>query len=91
VRTLLYATLLSLLASRVLARLVEDNDSAGAPRLSLRILSSYLIQHAAKLAAAMLRGRRSLAAVLNEVIEDIGRTCRDPNPQRPSVLACLSA
>lgn len=91
VLTLLYATLLSLLVTRVLARLVEEQDGhgAGARRLSLRILSSYLIQHAKFLAKAILRGGRSLGSRLNEVADDIGRTCRDPNPQRPSVLARL--
>ena len=91
VLTLFYATLLSLLVTRVLARLVEDQDGNGAHRLSLRILSSYLIQHAKFLAKAILRGGRSLGSRLNEVADDIGRTCRDPNPQRPSVLARLVA
>jgi putative transposase len=91
VLTMLYATLLSLLVTRVLARLVEDQDGHGARRLSLRILSSYLIQHAKFLANAILRGGRSLGSRLNEVGDDIGRTCRDPNPQRPSVLARLAA
>lgn len=91
VLTMLYATLLSLLVTRVLARLVEDQDGHGARRLSLRILSSYLIQHAKFLAKAILRGGRSLGSRLNEVGDDIGRTCRDPNPQRPSVLARLIA
>jgi putative transposase len=91
VLTLLYATLLSLLITRVLARLVEAADPDRARRLSLRILSSYLIQHAKFLAKAILRGGRSLGSRLNEVLDDIGRTCRDPNPQRPSVLARLMA
>ena len=89
VLTLLYATLLSLLVTRVLARQVEEADDKRARRLSLRILSSYLIQHAKFLAKAILRGGRSLGSRLNEVLDDIGRTCRDPNPQRPSVLASL--
>lgn len=89
VLTLLYASLISLLATRLLARLVEGGDGADERRLSLRILSSYLIQHAAALAKAILRGGRSLGSRLNEVAEDIGRTCRDPNPQRQSVLVSL--
>lgn len=89
--TMLYATLLSLLITRVLARRVEAQDAHGARRLSLRILSSYLIQHAKSLAQAILRGGRSLGSRLNAVGDDIGRTCRDPNPHRPSVLVRLSA
>ncbi len=87
VLTMLYASLLSLLATRVLGRLVEERDAGNTPRLSLRILSSYLIQHALTLAKEFLHGRRRLQSVLKELLEDIGQTCRDPNPQRPSVLA----
>jgi len=91
VLTMLYATLVSLLATRVLARMVEEADGKGARRLSLRILSSYLTQHAKDLGKATLRGGRALTACLREVAAAIGLTCRDPNPQRPSVLASLNA
>lgn len=89
--TLLYAALLALLASRVLASMVEQHDERGARRISLRIVSSYLIQHALMLATALLRGGRGVARHLAELAEVIGLTCRDPNPQRPSVLARLEA
>ena len=89
VLTLLYATLLSLLASRALARRVESRDAPGARALSFRIVSRYLIQLACSVATALLRGGRSLDSHLNSVADKIAKACRDPNPQRPSVLSRL--
>jgi len=87
VLTLLYAALLSLLAARLLVCIVEQQDERGARRLSLRIVSTYLAQHALVLAAALLRGGRGVARHLANIAEAIGLTCRDPNPHRPSVFA----
>lgn len=86
VLTLLYATLLSLLATRALARRVESRDPAGTGPLSLRIVSRYLIQLARSVATALLRGGRSLDSRLNSTADEIAKACRDPNPRRPSVL-----
>jgi hypothetical protein len=86
--TMLNASLLSLLATRLLARPVEERDQPGVRRFS-RILSSHLIQHAKDLAIAVAIGGRSLGSRPAAITRAIGRTCRDPNPQRPSVLARL--
>jgi putative transposase len=89
VLTLLYATLLSLLVTRAIARRAETLDHAPMAALSIRIVSSYLIQHARALAEMLLRGGRSLDSRLNQVALAVLRACRDPNPQRPSVRSRL--
>jgi hypothetical protein len=89
VLTLLYATLLSLVVSRALARCVESRDAPAARPLSFRIVPAYLLQQASLLAVALLRGGRSLNSRLNSAADLVGRACRDPKPQRPSVLRKL--
>lgn len=89
VLTLLYATLLSLLATRAIARRVEQRDAPDARPLSFRIVSAYLIQVARALAEALLRGGRMFNSRLNRVADLVAQACRDPNPQRPSVLRRL--
>lgn len=81
---LLYATLLALLVTRAIAHRAESRNGGGR-RLSIRIVSSYLIQHAGDLAEALLRGGRSLDSRLNRIADAVSRACRDPNPKRPSV------
>jgi IS4 transposase len=89
VLTLFYASLLSLLVSRTLARAIERQHAATRLKLSYRIVTTYLIQHATSLAIAFSRGRQSLDSSINDVMIDIARTCRDPNPRRKSALAQL--
>jgi putative transposase len=89
VLTLLYATLLSLLVTRAIARRAELRSAAGARPLSIRIVSSYLIQHARALAEAILRGGRMLDSRTNRIADAVLRACGDPNPQRPSVRTRL--
>lgn len=91
VLTLLYATLLSLLATRAIARRVEQRDAADQRPLSFRIVSAYLIQLARSLAEALLRGNRMLNSRLNRIADAVAQACRDPNPQRPSVLRSIGA
>jgi putative transposase len=89
VLSLFYASLLSLLVSRTLARAIEAQRVVTALKLSYRIVTSYLIQQATALAIAFFRGGRSLGLRLYQVMDDIARTCQDPNPKRPSTLARL--
>jgi putative transposase len=91
VLTLLYATLLSLLATRAIARRVEQRDAADQRPLSFRIVSAYLIQLARSVAEALLRGNRMLNSRLNGIADAVAQACRDPNPQRPSVLRSIGA
>jgi len=89
VLSLFYSSLLSLLVSRTLARAIEAQNVQAGLKLSYRIVTSYLIQQATALAMAVFRGGRSLVSRLYQVTDDIARTCRDPNPQRPSALVRL--
>jgi hypothetical protein len=85
VLTLLYATLLALLVTRAIARRADLRRANDGTPLSIRIVSSYLLQHARTLAEAILQGGRSYQRRLNRIADDVARTCRDPNPNRSSV------
>jgi putative transposase len=83
--TLLYASLLALLITRAIARRAELLNGDDAAELSIRIISSYLLQHARVLAEALLRGGRSFSSRVNRIADAVAHACRDPNPRRPSV------
>lgn len=89
VLTLFYASLLSLLVSRTLARALENQHTQKPLKLSYRIVTSYLSQHALFLARAVFRGGRTLTSRFQKVLDGVQRTCRAPNPQRLSALEKL--
>jgi putative transposase len=89
VLTLLYASMLALIAARALAFRVQSAAEPDASGLSLRIVTKYLAQIALPLASVLLKGGRTVEHYLRQLAIDIGTVCRDPTPSRPSVLRRL--
>jgi putative transposase len=86
VLVLIYATLLSLLVSRALARWA--GAQRGAPSLSHRLVTAYLPQIARSLAHVILGGS-SWSSQCSAIAADILAVCGDPHTHAPSVLARL--
>ena len=91
VLTLLYASVLALLAARSLALRAADGAPPLSSPLSLRIVTKYLTQVALPLAAVLLEGGRKVGPHLHRLAGDIATVCRDPTPRRPSTLKRLAS
>lgn len=89
VLTLLYASMLAIIAARALAFRVEDPGQPDASTLSLRIVTKYLAQIACRLASVLLVGGRSVERYLRGLTADIAAVCCDPTPSRRSLFRRL--